>query len=121
MAVERREGVRRNFEALHAATDRLGAVPAMLGAADCFGERGPDDKAVLCYVAHLCARLLEASAEERAAFALQNAWRRRQNRCPGAAFRTFGSHSPASVQGLQLLFFRFISIVEVYRAPFNEV
>ena len=81
--LESREGVKRNFTLLAAATSRLGGVPPLLDAEDCFGERGPDEKAVVLFTAYLCARLLEVSEEERAAHAIQRAWRARETRKPG--------------------------------------
>lgn len=42
-------------------------------------------QAVAAFVAFLCARLLEVSAEERAAHAIQRLWRTRASRAPGAA------------------------------------
>jgi hypothetical protein len=81
-APARREGVRRNFRLVAAAARELGDVPQVLGADD-FAEHGPDEKAVLLYVAFLCSRLLEAGKEERAARAVQALWRARQTRAPG--------------------------------------
>ncbi len=68
-----RRGVARNFAALHRAAKTLGAVPEMLSSSD-FADHGPDEKAVILYVAFLCSRLLESSKEERSAHIIQRAW-----------------------------------------------
>lgn len=45
--------------------------------------RNTDERATLVTLAFLCSRLLEVSAEERAAHVLQTQWRRRHRRLPG--------------------------------------
>ena len=77
-----RAGVLRNFEMVHEIAAALGNVPMLLSASDLVAQ-GPDDQAMLLYVAFLCSRLLEVSAEDRAASALQSAWRRQCSRRPG--------------------------------------
>ncbi len=47
------------------------------------GKQGPDRKVVVAYLAYLCARLLEVSQEERAAYTIQRLWKRWQARQPG--------------------------------------
>ncbi|KAK9814207.1 hypothetical protein WJX72_002306 [[Myrmecia] bisecta] len=59
-AIERhRDGVRRNFALVQDAAKALGDIPLMLSSND-FAEHGPDEKAVITYMAFLCSRLLEA-------------------------------------------------------------
>ncbi len=70
-----RDGVRRNFELLHSAVRRLGRVPADMLSPDDFAD-GLDEQSVALFVAHLCARLLEVSREERAAATITQAMRR---------------------------------------------
>lgn len=54
-----------------------------MSAEACLGEQGPDPKVLISYLAFLCARLLEVSKEERAAFRLQQIWKRRRTILPG--------------------------------------
>lgn len=75
--------MKQNFGLLTAAIGRLGGVPLLLSADDCLDERGPDEKAVVLFAAYLSVRLLEVSEEERAAHAIQRAWREREARKPG--------------------------------------
>jgi hypothetical protein len=89
-AERHRAGVARNFAAAHRAARSLGAVPQMLSAGD-WAEHGPDERAVLLYVAFLCARLLETSREDRAAHVLQSAWREARARRAGEAARGAGA------------------------------
>ena len=77
-----RAGVLRNFELVHDIAATLGSVPMLLSASDLVAQ-GPDEQAMLLYVAFLCSRLLEVSAEDRAASALQTAWRSHCSRRPG--------------------------------------
>lgn len=44
---------------------------------------GPDERAVILFLALLCRRLLDVSKEQRAATVIQRAWRRRQGQRPG--------------------------------------
>ena len=83
-----RAGVLCNFELVHKVAATLGNVPMLLSASDLVAQ-GPDDQAMLLYVAFLCSRLLEVSAEDRAASALQTAWRSHCSRRPG-------KHPPAA-------------------------
>lgn len=55
----------------------------MMSAEACLGEQGPDPKVLISYLAFLCARLLDVSKEERAAFRLQQIWKRRRTLLPG--------------------------------------
>lgn len=71
-----KHGVARNFAAFHRAAKSLGGVPAMLSSTD-IAEHGPDERAVILYVAFLCSRLLEISKEDRAAHIIQRSWRAR--------------------------------------------
>jgi abnormal spindle-like microcephaly-associated protein len=77
-----RKGVARNFGMVHRAAKSLGAVPEMLSSKD-FADHGPDERAVILYVAFLCSRLLEVSKEERAAHTIQCAWQAHKNRAVG--------------------------------------
>ena len=60
----------------------------------CQGEQGPDLKVLLGYLAYLCARLLDVSREERAAYTLQRIWKQRRTCLPG---------KPVSMKQLNLL------------------
>jgi hypothetical protein len=55
----------------------------MLSAKD-FAEHGPDERAVILYVAFLCTRLLECSKDDRAAHIIQTAWRQAKSKSAGA-------------------------------------
>ena len=77
-----RKGVAKNFAMVHRAAKSLGAVPEMLSSKD-FADHGPDERAVILYVAFLCSRLLEVSKEERAAHTIQCAWQAHKNRAVG--------------------------------------
>lgn len=72
-----------NFRLLAVAVDRLGGVPPLLSAEACLEEQGPDCKVLIAYLAFLCARLLEVSKEERAAYTVQRIWKQRQAWRPG--------------------------------------
>jgi hypothetical protein len=76
-------GVAANFRAVHRAAKALGGVPEMLSAKD-FAEHGPDERAVILYVAFLCTRLLECSKDDRAAHIIQTAWRQAKSKSAGA-------------------------------------
>ncbi|GAX74174.1 hypothetical protein CEUSTIGMA_g1623.t1 [Chlamydomonas eustigma] len=67
-------GIRHNFSMVHQAARRIGRVPEMLSPDD-FAD-GLDEQSVVLYVAHLCARLLEISKEERAACIITQAMRK---------------------------------------------
>jgi len=75
-------GVAGNFRAVHRAAKALGAVPEMLSSKD-FAEHGPDERAVILYVAFLCSRLLECSKDDRAAHIIQTAWRQTKAKSAG--------------------------------------
>lgn len=75
LAMVNREGVKHNYGLVHGVAARLGRVPEMLGAED-FIDGGLEEKAVILYVAHLAARLLEISAEDRAAHIITAALRK---------------------------------------------
>ncbi len=66
--------MQRNFRLLHSAALRLGRIPEMLCADDFAG--GLDEQSVVLYVAHLCARLMQVSKEDRAAAIITQAMRR---------------------------------------------
>jgi hypothetical protein len=84
-AAERhRDGVARNFAAVHRAARALGGVPEMLSPGD-WAEHGPDERAVMLYTGFLCSRLLDCSREDRAAHVLQSAWRAARARSAGGA------------------------------------
>ena len=87
-----------NFRLLGGALARLGGVPPMLTAEDCCGGRSPDEKVVIGFLAHLCSRLLEVSAEERAAHTLQRIWHRRKACRPGAPPSLY-SQAPSQMMG----------------------
>jgi len=57
-------GIAANFKLVHRAAKALGSVPEMLSSRD-FSEHGPDERAVILYVAFLCSRLLECSRDDR--------------------------------------------------------
>jgi abnormal spindle-like microcephaly-associated protein len=67
------------------AAGALGGVPGVVSGAEFAGGRAADARAVALWAALLAARLVEASAEERAATAIQRAWRARQALEPGTA------------------------------------
>jgi len=71
------ERTRANFALVFAAMRELGGVPEMLSHED-VKDCGPDEKAVEAYVTFLCARLLDARAENRAALLIQVRTVRRQ-------------------------------------------
>ncbi|WIA17340.1 hypothetical protein OEZ85_014203 [Tetradesmus obliquus] len=73
-AAEDNRGIAGNFRVVHRAAKALGGVPEMLSSKD-FAEHGPDERAVILYVAFLCGRLLECSKDDRAAHIIQRAWR----------------------------------------------
>lgn len=54
----------------------------MLSSKD-FAEHGPDERAVILYVAFLCSRLLECSKDDRAAHIIQTAWRQAKAKTAG--------------------------------------
>lgn len=72
-----------NFDLLSSAVSRLGGIPSLLTAEACLEDQGPDIKVVVSYLAFLCARLLEVSKEERAAYTIQQIWKRRKAWTPG--------------------------------------
>ena len=82
-AARHRAGVAANFGRVHAVSEALGSVPAMVSGED-FVAHGPEERAVVLFTAFLCARLVEVSREERAAMVVQRLWRRRQLERPGA-------------------------------------
>lgn len=88
-------GVAANFRAVHRAAKALGGVPEMLSAKD-FAEHGPDERAVILYVAFLCTRLLECSKDDRAAHIIQTAWRQAKSKSAGAESATLhaAQHAP---------------------------
>jgi hypothetical protein len=73
-----------NFRVVHRAAKALGGVPEMLSSKD-FAEHGPDERAVILYVAFLCSRLLECSKDDRAAHIIQRAWRQSRANTAGAS------------------------------------
>ncbi|CAD7701025.1 unnamed protein product, partial [Ostreobium quekettii] len=73
---DRRRLVARNFELASEAVCALGGTPEA-PAADDFAHHGAEEKAIVLFVAFLCARLLETSKEDRAALVIQRAWRGR--------------------------------------------
>lgn len=75
-------GVMSNLRLAQAAAQALGDIPPILSAPN-FLERGPDEKAVIIFVAFLCARVLEVSKEDRAAQVIQQWYRQRQAWQPG--------------------------------------
>lgn len=75
-------GVRTNLQLAQAAAQALGDIPPILSAPN-FLERGPDEKAVIIFVAFLCARVLEASKEDRAAQVIQHCYRQKKAQQPG--------------------------------------
>jgi hypothetical protein len=92
-----RAGVAANFSAVHRAARTLGGVPEMLSPSD-WAEHGPDERAVMLYLGFLCARLLDCSKEERAAHAIQSAWRESRARRAGEAPRLERGGRPAAGQ-----------------------
>ena len=77
-------GVRSNLHLAQAAAQALGDIPPILSARN-FLERGPDEKAVIIFVAFLCARVLEVSKEDRAAQVIQHCYRQKKAHQPGLA------------------------------------
>lgn len=73
-----KDGVRRNFQLVHDAIERLGNVPVgVLGHGSCdLRTGGLDEQSTILFVAHLCRRLLEISKEDRAAATIAAAMRR---------------------------------------------
>lgn len=67
--------MRKNFGLVQSVAERLGRVPEMLSPDD-FLDGGLEEKCVILYVAHLASRLLELSAEDRAAHVITQALRR---------------------------------------------
>ena len=80
-----RAGVGANVTLVLATAARLGGIPPLLQPKDFTAARSVDDRAMVMFLAYLCSRLLEVSAEERAAHVLQSMWRSRCQRLPGAA------------------------------------
>lgn len=81
-ALEDSRGIAGNYKAVHRAAKALGAVPEMLSSKD-HAEHGPDERAVILYVAFLCSRLLDCSKDDRAAHVIQTAWRRHKSKLAG--------------------------------------
>ena len=75
-------GVKSNLHLAQAAAQALGDVPPILSAPG-FLEHGPDEKAVIIFLAFLCARVLEVSKEDRAAQVIQHTFRHRKSQQPG--------------------------------------
>ena len=69
-----RAGILQNFGAVFSVMRALGGIPETISAMD-FEEQGPDETAVILYVSHMCARLLQVSREERAALTIQRMWK----------------------------------------------
>lgn len=86
-------GVTSNLHLAQAAAQALGDVPPILSAPN-FLERGPDEKAVIIFVAFLCARVLAVSKEDRAAQLIQQWYRQRRTRQPG--LQSFTLQAPPS-------------------------
>lgn len=84
---------------VHRAAKALGGVPEMLSSKD-FAEHGPDERAVILYVAFLCSRLLECSKDDRAAHIIQRAWRLSKAKTAGGGMSN-GMHQ-LLVQGARL-------------------
>lgn len=81
-AVEDSRGIAGNYKTVHRAAKALGAVPEMLSSRD-HAEHGPDERAVILYVAFLCSRLLDCSKDDRAAHIIQRAWRQYKSKAAG--------------------------------------
>ena len=75
-------GVKSNLQLAQAAAQALGDVPPILSAPG-FLEHGPDEKAIIVFLAFLCARVLEVSKEDRAAELIQHCFRHRKSQQPG--------------------------------------
>lgn len=70
----------------------------MLSAKD-FAEHGPDERAVILYVAFLCSRLLECSKDDRAAHIIQTAWRQAKAKTAGKTQGLFDGSCDHVVSG----------------------
>lgn len=81
-AIEDSRGITSNYRAVHRAAKALGAVPEMLSSRD-YAEHGPDERAVILYVAFLSSRLLDCSKDDRAAHIIQRAWRQYKSKAAG--------------------------------------
>ena len=77
-------GINKNLRLAHTASQTLGDIPPVL-AAPGFLEHGPDERAVIIFVAFLCARVLEVSKEDRAAQVIQHFYRHKKSWQPGDA------------------------------------
>ena len=69
------ESEKRNFRHLHECLTQIGGVPQILRHNEMV-ESIPDNKTVMCFVAHLFARIVECAHEYKAASSIQKAWRR---------------------------------------------
>ncbi|CAN0430431.1 unnamed protein product, partial [Discosporangium mesarthrocarpum] len=67
------EGERANIALARHCVEELGGVPSMLVPFDSINR--PEEKTIITVLAHLCARLLESSAEIRETVRLQRAFR----------------------------------------------
>lgn len=81
-ALEDSKGIAGNYKAVHRAAKALGAIPEMLTSKD-HAEHGPDERAVILYVAFLCSRLLDCSKDDRAAHIIQRAWHQYKSKIAG--------------------------------------
>lgn len=75
-------GVKSNLQLAQAAAQALGDVPPIMSAPG-FLDHGPDEKAVIIFLAFLCARVLEVSKEDRAAQVIQHFIRHKRTQQPG--------------------------------------
>lgn len=75
-------GITSNLQLAQAAAQALGDVPLFLSPA--FVKHGPDERAVVLFVAYLCFRVLDVSKEDRAAQTIQSLFRKKRAQQPGA-------------------------------------
>ena len=71
---EEAERVKKNFAIMHETMSRLGGLPKMLSCSD-FGSHGPDEIAVVSFLAFLASRLMQLSREDRSAIVIQRKWK----------------------------------------------
>ena len=108
-------GVKSNLQLAQKAAEALGDIPPILSAPG-FLEHGPDEKAVIVFVAFLCARVLEVSKEDRAAQVIQHFFRQRKTQQPG----TNQSSCAWTSQALQFTCFTHKSIDNVLGKSIKE-
>ncbi|UPR03307.1 hypothetical protein HOP50_12g66360 [Chloropicon primus] len=68
------EQVRSNFTVMNECLSHLGGVPRMLSFSD-FDSYGPDEIAVISFLAFLASRMMKLSKEDRSALVIQRKWR----------------------------------------------